>query len=207
MPPHEGPEVGGPLLEEGGDGLGHVVAERREDLGAVLEVDAGLQAADLELAPHHLLGHPHADRAVGGDLLGDVERGVDDLAVGHDPADEADALGLVGVDEPAGEQQLEGGRRADEAGQQPAHADVAARQADADEGDVEAGRRRRHADVGGEGQGEPAAGGRRRSPRRSPAGAATAAGARARRCAAGWPCRPAARPTPALGRRGRCDAP
>ena len=62
---------------------------------------------------------------------GDAHRRLDHLAVGHDPAHQADAPGLVGVDQPAGEQQLEGGRRADQPGQQPAHADVAAGEADA----------------------------------------------------------------------------
>ena len=51
-----------------------VAGEARQHLRAVLEVDAGLQAADLELAPHDLLGHAHAERAVADDELGGLER-------------------------------------------------------------------------------------------------------------------------------------
>ena len=65
------------LLRERGHGLGEVTGEARQHLRAVLEVDAGLQAADLELAPHHFLRHAHAERAVADDELGGLERGVD----------------------------------------------------------------------------------------------------------------------------------
>ena len=65
-----------------------------------------------------------------------------DVAVGDDTRDEPDAVGLGRVDQAAGQQQLERARRADQPGQHPRHADVAARQPDADERDVEAGRLR-----------------------------------------------------------------
>jgi hypothetical protein len=72
----------------------------------------------------------------------------------HHPGHDAEPLGLAGVDHPAGEQQLEGAGGPDEARQQPADADVAARQADAHEGHVEAGLGRGEAHVAGEGEGE-----------------------------------------------------
>ena len=75
-----------------------VTGEARQHLRAVLEVDAGLQAADLELAPHDLLGHAHAERAVADDQLRGLERGIEDLAVGHDPRHEPDAVGFGRVD-------------------------------------------------------------------------------------------------------------
>ena len=75
---------GGRFSQEGRHRLGHVAGGAREHLRAVLEVDAGLQRADLELAPHDLLGHVHAERAVGEDELGLGEGGIDDAAVGND---------------------------------------------------------------------------------------------------------------------------
>ena len=66
------------------------------------------------------------------------QRGVDDGAVGHDARHEPDPVGFGRVDEAAGEHQLERARRADEARQHPRDADVAAREPDADERDVEA---------------------------------------------------------------------
>src|SRR4051812_32786443 len=60
-------EAGRPLLHERLHRFGQVAREARENLRAVLEVDARLQAADLELAPHDFLGHAHTERAVGDD--------------------------------------------------------------------------------------------------------------------------------------------
>src|SRR5581483_1383129 len=60
-------EVRRSLLLKRSDGLLEVAGERGQGLRSVLDVDAGLEAADLELAPGHLLGHPHAPRAVGRD--------------------------------------------------------------------------------------------------------------------------------------------
>ena len=131
------------LLDERRHRLVQVAGEARQHLRAVLEVDAGLQAADLELAPHDLLRHAHAERAVADDQLGRLERGRRrTVAIGDDPRHEPDAVGFGRVDEAAGEQQLERARRADEARQHPRHADVAAREPDADERDVEARRSR-----------------------------------------------------------------
>ena len=61
------------------------------------------------------------------------------VVVGHDRRDEPDALGLARVDEAAGEHQLVRARRADQPRQDPARPDVARRQPDLDERDVEAG--------------------------------------------------------------------
>src|SRR4051794_19837504 len=63
-------EAGRPLLHERLHGLGEVAREARQDLRAVLEVDARLEAPDLELAPHDLLGHADSERAVADDELG-----------------------------------------------------------------------------------------------------------------------------------------
>ena len=73
-------------------------------LGAVLEVDAGLQAPDLELTPHDLLGHAHAERAVADDEVCGLERSVDDVAVGDDARHESDAVGFGRIDQTSGQQ-------------------------------------------------------------------------------------------------------
>ena len=88
-----------------------------------------------------------------------ARRGLE-LGVGHDARHEARALGARRVDEVAGEQQLGGDRGADDARQEVAHADVARREAEADEGRVHARRLPRDAHVGGERQREAAAAGR-----------------------------------------------
>src|SRR5262245_50481815 len=121
------------LLEERGQRLTHVAGVARQQLRAVLEVDGGLEAPGLQVAPHDLLRHPYAERAVGADELGGLQRGVDDVAVGHDARHEPDAVGLAGLDHAAGQHQLERARGADQAREQVADADVAAGQADADE--------------------------------------------------------------------------
>ena len=56
---------------------------------------------------------------------GERPRGVLELGVGHDPRHQPDPLRARGVDEVAGEQQLGRDRRADDARQEVAHADVA----------------------------------------------------------------------------------
>ena len=66
---------------------------------------------------------------------------------------------LLGFEDPAGEHQLLRAGRADEARQEPARADVACRQADADERRVELRRACGEADVGAEHEGEATTGG------------------------------------------------
>src|SRR5690242_21915778 len=87
-------EVRRALLDERGHRLTRVTGEARQDLRPVLEVDAGLERPDLELAPHHFLRHPHAERTVAHDELGGLERTVDHVTVGHDARHEADAIGF-----------------------------------------------------------------------------------------------------------------
>src|SRR3546814_4470029 len=74
-------ERGRALLQERADRLAVVGGEAGQDLGAVLQVDAGLEAAHLELAPGHLLGHADSPRAVGGHQCGGLERRVEQLVV------------------------------------------------------------------------------------------------------------------------------
>src|SRR5690606_1386607 len=78
----------------------------------------------------------------------------------HDLAHQADALGLLGVDGPGGQHQLEGPGGPDQPGQRVADADVAAADADLDELGAEAGLGGGEPDVAGQGEGEPAAVGR-----------------------------------------------
>jgi hypothetical protein len=80
------------------------------------------------------------------------------LVVGHHAQDEPDAVSLVGVNQTTGQHELPGPRGPDQAGQQPAHPDVASREAEADEGDVEARRGAGNANVAGQGQGEATSG-------------------------------------------------
>ena len=117
---------------------------------------AACMPGDLQRRPHALLGEGHAERRVEHDLVGLGVGRVEQRVVGHDLGDEPDAAGLVGVEHPAGEHQLLGPGGTDEPRQQPAGADVARRQPDADEGGVEAGRGRGDADVGAEHEGEAA---------------------------------------------------
>src|SRR5437879_2110127 len=63
-----------PLLGERLHRLDQVAGEARQDLGAVLEIDAGLQAPDLQLTPHDFLRHPNTERAVAHDELGRLAR-------------------------------------------------------------------------------------------------------------------------------------
>src|SRR4051794_25028033 len=72
------------LLRERGHGFGQIAGKARQDLCAVLEVDAGLEAADLELAPHDFLRHADAEGTVADNQLRGLERRTDDVAVGHD---------------------------------------------------------------------------------------------------------------------------
>ena len=53
-----GSDTGRALSEEGADRLADVLGETAEDLSAVLEVDRRHLRRGLEVAPHHLLGHP-----------------------------------------------------------------------------------------------------------------------------------------------------
>jgi hypothetical protein len=72
-----------------------------------------------------------------GDDLGGADRLVEQLAVGHDAADEAAALGLLGVHDPAGKAHLHRLRLADEA-RQALRAAGAGHDADLDLGLAEA---------------------------------------------------------------------
>jgi hypothetical protein len=83
--------------------------------------------------------------------------GGEQLVVGSDAVGEADPQRLVGVDHAAGEHQLGRDPGADDARQQEGDADVAPRQPDADERDVEFRARRTDADVAGERQRQAAA--------------------------------------------------
>ena len=89
------------LLDERLHRLGEVAGEARQHLRAVLEVDARLQAPDLELAPHDFLRHAHAERAVADDELGGLERRRDGFALVDDARHEPDAVGFGRVDQPA----------------------------------------------------------------------------------------------------------
>src|SRR3954471_19013670 len=91
-------EHGRALLREGLHRLYEIAGEARQHLGAVLEIDAGLEAADLELAPHDFLRHPDAERAVPDDELGGLAGRLDRASRVDDPGDQSDAIRLRGVD-------------------------------------------------------------------------------------------------------------
>ena len=109
--------------------------------------------------PHAALGQAHAPWRERGDLLGGLERAPGSPAV-DDVGDEADPQRLLGVDPAPGEHQLVRARGADQAGQQPARAHVAVRDADVDEGRAEHRLGLGVADVAAERQREAEAGGR-----------------------------------------------
>ena len=71
----------------------------------------------------------------------------------HHPVVEADALGLVGLDELAGQQQLGGLGQADHPGEQVGDAHVGAGEADLHEEERDLGGVGGHPQVGGEGDG------------------------------------------------------
>ena len=87
---------------------------------------------------------------------------VEQFLRGHDAVDDPEPEGVLGADQPAGEQQLGGVPEADDPRQQPGHANVATGEPDPDEGGVEARLRGGDANVGGERKPEAA----RRPPRR-----------------------------------------
>ena len=101
------------LLDERAHRFCAVAAHRREHLRAVLELDRGFEARRVEVRPDHLLGQPHRERTVGDDRGCDLERGVDQLLVGHDTRHEADAFGFDRVERTSGEEELERPRRTD----------------------------------------------------------------------------------------------
>ena len=89
-------------------------------LVAILERDARGHVRRVEVRPHDLLGHAQADAGVGGDPVGDAERGVEKAVVVEHLRHDAEALGGVGVDGAAGDDEVERAGRADEAGEEVA---------------------------------------------------------------------------------------
>ena len=120
---------------------------------------AALQPGDLERGPHDLLRHLHAEGRVPGDLCGLGVRDPGEGVGGDDVDDEADAVRLLGVDDATGEHELLGPGGADDAGEEPARADVAGAEPDADEGGVEPRLGGGEADVAAQDEGEPASAG------------------------------------------------
>jgi hypothetical protein len=106
-----------------------------------------------------LLGHPGAERAGPHDPLGEVERGVRQLARRDDCGHQPGRQGFRGAHLPPGQQHLGGPALADQARQAPRHAHLAAGHADLDVGGDEYRRLRRHPDIGGQREGESPAGG------------------------------------------------
>ena len=84
------------LLDERASGLAHVVGERPEDLGAVLELHRVPETRRVEVGPHAELGHVHAVLAVGGHQLRELDRAVDQLVAREALLDSAVELaGLI----------------------------------------------------------------------------------------------------------------
>jgi hypothetical protein len=98
-----------------------------------------------------LLGGDECQRAVGGDLFREFQRRLQRLALVHHPVDQPDLGGPRGVDEVAGEQQLQRERPGYPLRQQQ-RAARARHQAALDLGDAEPGQRARHHQVAGEQQ-------------------------------------------------------
>ena len=139
-------------------GGGHVAAVLGQDLRAVLAVDGGGEARGLEVRPHDFFRHPNTERGVRADQSRRRERTLYQLTVVDHLENQAHALGLGRVEGSPGQHQLERARRTDEARQEIAHADVAARESDADERHREHCRARGDSHVGTEGESEAAAG-------------------------------------------------
>src|SRR5690348_15931671 len=93
-------EAGRALLDEGAHRLPGIVGMDREDLRPVLDRQRTLEVG-VDICVHHLLGLPDREWAVAGDLACDVQRYLERLAVGHDPADEPILLGIGGRNRPA----------------------------------------------------------------------------------------------------------
>ena len=116
------------------------------------------------------LARPWATTAPGGQLGRPRQGGVERRALGDDPVDQPDAQRLLGADLAAGEDQVLGPGRADEAGQ-PLGAAAAGDDAEQDLGLAEPGRCRRDPEVARQRQLAAAAEGEAVRPRRSsPAG-------------------------------------
>jgi len=130
-----------------------------EELVAVLEVDGGLEAARFEVGPQHLLGHRQAVGAEAAHAVGQLEGAGEQVVVDH-ARDQADALGLFGIDLASGQDDLERARGSDQAGQQVADPALGAGQAVVDAGAAERGLARGQTDVGAERQAHSAATGR-----------------------------------------------
>ena len=106
-----------------------------------------------------LLGQAQAERRVAQHVVRQRRAAASSSASGTTRETSPSALGARGVDEVARQQQLGRHRRADDARQEVADADVAGREPDADEGGVHARRLAGEPHVGGERQREPAAAG------------------------------------------------
>jgi len=70
--------------------------------------------------PEQPLGERHRERrGVGGDVVGQLQRGGEHLVVGEDPRAHAEILGLVAVEHAPAEEDVGRGRHTGEAGQGP----------------------------------------------------------------------------------------
>ena len=116
----------------------------------VLERNGRSETRDLERCPHRLLGHPNAERRIGQHKRCLIERVLHQVFVGDDVQDESSASGLICVDESTGEHHLVRRASPDEPGKEPGGADVAAGDADLDEGGGEPCAHGGKTDVGAE---------------------------------------------------------
>ena len=134
------------LLEEGGDAF-FVIFGGEQFAEPCAHPLAELVPIGVERQRQPSLQCRHRQRGVGRDLVRQRHRGRQEVFVIDDPRDQPDPLGLAGVDDPPGEQQLGRMRTTDQL-VQPRHAGDVAAQAALDEQFAELGPLRRDADVG-----------------------------------------------------------
>ena len=98
-------EGGEALVLGGADAFLEVVGGQGDRLGHRLPLQRGLEVA-VAAVEEGELGEPAGDGGSGGDAVGDLEDLGQERRGVQDPGDQPDAERLVGVDDPAGEQEV-----------------------------------------------------------------------------------------------------
>lgn len=113
-------------IDEGSSGLHDLSARPSQDLSPVLKLQRRLQVGRVEVGPHDLLGHLHAEGRVAADQLRQLHRPIDDESIGDDVGDDTELECLRGVYLADCQHQLECTGCPDETGERVADPDVTA---------------------------------------------------------------------------------
>src|SRR5215218_8974581 len=141
-------EGGGTLLDGGAQALA-VILGRGAALAATALVAQGVLEAEAAILAQVLLSEADRDGRAGGEAAGEVERRLLELVGLDQGVEEAEAIGLAGINDPAGVDQLGRLGRADQLRQQEGATRIGA-EADVDVDLAEAGGRGGDAQVGDE---------------------------------------------------------